>query len=272
MKAYSIVLIAGLVVPGLISPNTAHAYEICSTGVVTHHDFTYCQDACDIGYALDPDPGSRRYFLIGQAPPVFADLVGRHVEVCGHFVTCVECGAMVVEWISEEDCWDQDGDGYEDEACGGEDCDDTAPETYPGAPEICDGEDNDCDGAVHPVDESDLDRDGWMVCEGDCDDLSPFLNPEDRDGDGWSLCDWDCDDTRVDINPGVVEGEDPGTCSDGLDNDCDGRIDMADFRCFPCVARVVPVSRAPLALGLIPCLGLLLLARRGSQGPKQKQG
>ena len=46
-------------------------------------------------------------------------------------------------------CEDVDGDGYLDEACGGDDCDDTAPEVSPGAEEICGNAiDDDCDGLV----------------------------------------------------------------------------------------------------------------------------
>jgi len=37
--------------------------------------------------------------------------------------------------------------------------------------EMCDGLDNDCDGEL-PPDESDSDKDGFMICEGDCDDTS----------------------------------------------------------------------------------------------------
>ncbi len=46
------------------------------------------------------------------------------------------------------DCWDIDGDGFEDEACGGTDCDDTDSGTHPGAPDVPDGIDNDCDGFI----------------------------------------------------------------------------------------------------------------------------
>ncbi len=52
------------------------------------------------------------------------------------------------------DCWDSDGDSFEDEICGGEDCDDTDPLVYPGYPEshqmgnCVDGKDNDCDGLI----------------------------------------------------------------------------------------------------------------------------
>ena len=52
-------------------------------------------------------------------------------------------------------CWDDDGDGYQDEACGGDDCDDGNPEVNPGEtegpagdPTCSDGLDNDCDGAT----------------------------------------------------------------------------------------------------------------------------
>ena len=65
-------------------------------------------------------------------------------------------------------CWDDDGDGYEDDTCGGDDCDDSNPEVNPGGTEgplgdttCSDGLDNDCDEAV---DEADLDCDaGEMV-------------------------------------------------------------------------------------------------------------
>ncbi len=40
---------------------------------------------------------------------------------------------------------DQDGDGYVDILYGGDDCDDTRDDVYPGAPELEDGVDNDCD-------------------------------------------------------------------------------------------------------------------------------
>jgi len=43
---------------------------------------------------------------------------------------------------------DADGDGHERIACGGDDCDDTRADIYPGAVDTCDGDDNNCDGVV----------------------------------------------------------------------------------------------------------------------------
>ena len=91
-------------------------------------------------------------------------------------------------------CWDQDGDGYHDPACGGMDCDDLNRLTYPGAEEFCDGEDNDCDDLI-PTDETDADGDGYFLCDDDCNDSDPITHPF-----AVEQCDF-------------------------KDNDCDGQID-----------------------------------------------
>ena len=51
------------------------------------------------------------------------------------------------------ECWDADMDGYGSMACGGYDCDDTAPHMNPGRLEVCTGGlDEDCDGLVDSAD------------------------------------------------------------------------------------------------------------------------
>jgi|GEM_PF-3507049 len=128
-----------------------------------------------------------------------------------------------------------------------DDCDDADATTYPGAAELCDGVDNNCDGVL-PLDEDDLDFDGFIACDGgDCDDSDPWTYagaPEqcdgldndcdldvdedltfDDDGDGYSSfasCGGsqdDCDDVDATINPAANE-----VC-DFVDNNCNGDVD-----------------------------------------------
>jgi hypothetical protein len=134
-------------------------------------------------------------------------------------------------------CSDGDGDEYGYPASSGcphpqEDCDDSNPAVNPGVTEgphgdpMCsDSMDNDCDGAV------DLDDPGCVPCN-------------DSDGDGYGdpaseNCahpQRDCDDTNYAVNPGAIESP-PGDpiCSDTLDNDCDGDVDLDDSGCDECV-------------------------------------
>ena len=83
--------------------------------------------------------------------------------------------------------------------------------------EICgDRMDQNCDGRDQSC--GDNDGDGVEAC---------------REGDDLTLC--DCDDTRTDVRPpfgGSVPGA-PELC-DGLDNDCDGRIDESAECCAGC--------------------------------------
>jgi len=107
--------------------------------------------------------------------------------------------------------WDDDADGYGDDAreeealaCEapegmssvGGDCDDDDPAYHPGADEAdcADPNDYDCDGVVSYADE---------------------------DGDGRPACQ-DCDDANPDVTDASAE-----VC-DGLDNDCDGLTDADD--------------------------------------------
>ena len=134
---------------------------------------------------------------------------------------------------------DDDGDGS---TVSGGDCDDGDPTVHPGATEICSGADEDCDGVFLAGERQDRDGDGSVDCL-DCNALDPSVHPgatelcdgidgdcdgyglppgeSDLDNDGAIPCRDDCDDQ----NPLVREGL-PEDCGDGLDNDCDGSIDL----------------------------------------------
>jgi hypothetical protein len=133
---------------------------------------------------------------------------------------------------------DNDGDGVPD--C--EDCDDRAPERFPGNPEICDGLDNDCDQALAAGEDVDEDEDGSPACL-DCDDDDPTRAPYqgescdgvdndcdgvvppgeiDGDGDGFLAC-FDCDDGDPAVHPGA-----PEAC-DGVDTNCNGIVWPGEF-------------------------------------------
>ena len=146
-------------------------------------------------------------------------------------------------FISDNDLNDRldaDGDLYISQQFGGEDCDDSNPDVFPGANEIpYDGIDQNCDKS----NDYDVDGDGLESAAyggTDCDDYDEAVGSErlwfaDLDGDGFgdaenisTECEaprfylaWadDCDDTSSEIHPDAEE-----RC-DSIDNNCDGEID-----------------------------------------------
>lgn len=132
------------------------------------------------------------------------------------------CNGRADFMIRPGDFEDDDGDGFADMACGGNDCDDANPAIFPGAPEICDGLDNNCDGVADGDDAMALwflDRDG----DGFGDESEPPIescNPQ----PGRISRGGDCNDMSASVNPSV-----PDFC-DGEDDDCDGAIDENAFR------------------------------------------
>jgi len=118
--------------------------------------------------------------------------------------------------ISPGDTEDDDRDGFPDEGCGGNDCDDRDPYNYPGGIELCDELDNDCDGTV---DEDSTDVDWYLDADGDgYGDSSDVVSSCERQL-GRVLVGGDCADGNRDINPGSLE-----VCN-GVDDDCDGTVD-----------------------------------------------
>jgi hypothetical protein len=117
---------------------------------------------------------------------------------------------------------DLDGDG----SFAADDCDDNDSERAPGLTEVCDGKDNDCneliDDGVGEAFYADQDMDGF----GDAAAETQLWDPI----SGFVEDNTDCDDTDASINPSATE-----ICN-GLDDDCDGGIDVGVLGTDPACA------------------------------------
>lgn len=136
---------------------------------------------------------------------------------------------------------DADGDNYAEydptAVCDGlqPDCNDNDPLINPGAIEDCDGVDNDCDayrdeGCATCVD-ADSDNDYGSGDEGTCSITEYDCNDDNFRVNLTTTNTWcDCDNTN---GGGESDGRrsEYGLCSDGVDNDCDGLIDIVDPDC-----------------------------------------
>jgi hypothetical protein len=136
-----------------------------------------CQDAffCDgIERCMPGDPDADPCGCIAARPRT----------ACLASETCDE-----VEDRCEACTTDADGDGHRSMECGGDDCDDSDVNRFPGNTEVCDTHDEDCNPATF----GEVDADG---------DQFPSSTCCNTDGAGVVHCGADCDDT----NPAIVPG------------------------------------------------------------------
>ncbi|MFM2161993.1 MAG: hypothetical protein RLZZ383_1505 [Pseudomonadota bacterium] len=115
-------------------------------------------------------------------------------------------------------CCDDDADGFlEAGACGGNDCNDLNNAVKPTAPEVCNSVDDNCDGGV---DVNAIDARTWYRdADADSYGVNTTTRTQCSQPVGYVVANGDCDDSRPLVKPGGTE-----TCN-GLDDDCDGVVD-----------------------------------------------
>ncbi|RME29100.1 MAG: hypothetical protein D6806_01840, partial [Deltaproteobacteria bacterium] len=171
---------------------------------------------------------------------------------CGNICPWGDC----VNGQCTGECTDKDGDGFEDAACGGIDCDDSnadiGPNAYEGGPPgsgVCvDGIDNDCDGLT------DGDEGACASCtdDTDCDDGNACNGEESCvwgecvPGVGLNCSDNnECTEERCVPGVGCVYTELPdGTpCGDQSDTECDNPDTCVAGTCAPNLEPSTTVCR-----------------------------
>jgi uncharacterized protein (TIGR03382 family) len=218
----------------------------CGTACSFDHATAKCENsACAIDYCdqffgdCDNDPANGC-----ETPLSSKNNCGQCGVQCTRIENCIKQG---LNYRCSSTCSDTDQDTYAAATCGGDDCDDSDASINPAATETCNGKDDNCNGAI---DEGfDQDADGYTTCAtpADCNDTDPGVYPgapeicgdgvdqdcsgsdltcscpdADFDGEDDKACGGtDCNDGNARINAHALE------ICDGIDNNCDGVIDIA---------------------------------------------
>ncbi len=262
-----------------------NAGDGCETELGTAQNCSGCDDACEFDHADGACVDGA--CEMGDCRASFADCNSNPTDGCeaslNSDATCGSCDNACDPTFScsngecVSDCQDRDGDGFQDSACGGSDCNDTDGTVHPGATETCgDGIDQDCDGEDLPCGGChDDDGDGYgdgCASGSDCNDADGAVHPgaaeicedgidqdcdgedlpcgecRDNDGDGHLPLDCgglDCDDTNPNISPEAID-----FCGDGIDQDCKGGDQPCPEESSCGCGRSSPASPAALLLGL----------------------
>jgi cysteine-rich repeat protein len=130
------------------------------------------------------------------------------------------------------------GPGKNEMCIGNNDCNDSNVNVFPGNAEICDGIDNNC---VNGIDE------GWT--EENCGYKCGFNYNSSRLGN--LRC---CGDDAGEGGPYQNNEKTPvDLCADSGDNDCDGKVDILDEECMPCLPTTFINEKAWYVLGQPDC-------------------